>query len=494
MDAEPDSKLATSRGRLVLLLLCAVQFLDIVDSSILNVALPSIRADLAFTAQSVQWVLSGYLLTYGGFLLLGGRAADLIGRRRMLVAGTTLFAVCSLAGGLAVNPEMLIGARVLQGIGAAMMAPAGLSILTTTFNSATDRNRALGMWGAVSGLAAATGVFFGGVLSEGPGWRWVLLVNLPVCLIIIIAAHRLLPIDGPRDRVRDFDAAGAVLATGGMLVLVYTLVQAPEHGWDTVATLAGLASAAVLLLAFVGNELRHRNPLFPFTIFRIQGLAAADATQMFAFAGFVSMFFFLTLYMQNVLGYSPIEAGAAYLPVTAGIGIAAGVSARLFDRIGTRPVIVGGGLIAATAMFYLSRIPVDGAYLPDLLPGLLIVSIGLGAVFVGVTTAANAGVPSDRAGLAAGLLNSSQQLGAALGLAILTAIATSRTNDLLAARVPQPEAFTSGFQRALLVCGLFALAAAMIGLRAGSTRHPRRAGELGAPVPAGQRLESEGVA
>ncbi|MBF6177756.1 MFS transporter [Nocardia otitidiscaviarum] len=491
MVAETDSTLTSARGRLILLLLCAVQFLDIVDSSILNVALPSIRADLPFTAHGVQWVLSGYLLTYGGFLLLGGRLADLVGRRRMLVAGTVLFAACSLAGGLAVTPEMLVAARVLQGVGAALMAPAGLSILTTTFRSTADRNRALGVWGAVSGLAAATGVFFGGVLSDGPGWRWVLLVNLPVCLAIIAAAHRLLPADGPRERVRDFDAAGALLGTGGMLLLVYALVRAPEQGWTTAVTLACFAGAALLLAAFIGNELRHRNPLFPFSIFRVRGLAAADATQMLAFAGFVSMFFFLTLYMQNVLGFSPTQAGAAYLPVTVGMGIAAGVSAKLFERVGTRPVIVAGALIAAAAMFQLSRIPVGGDYRSDLLPGLLVVSIGLGAVFVAVTTAANAGVPADRAGLAAGLLNSSQQLGAALGLAILTAIATSRTNELLAGAAAPPEAFTAGFQRALFVCGIFALAAAVLALRAGELRIGKNRSDIDAATPA---VELKGMA
>jgi EmrB/QacA subfamily drug resistance transporter len=365
---------------------------------------------------------------------------------------------------------MLIGARVVQGIGAAMMAPAGLSILTTTFDKGTDRTKALGVWGAVSGLAAATGVFFGGVLSQGPGWRWVLLVNLPVCVLIVAGAYRVIPADARRVRSGSFDVLGAVLVTGGMLLLVYALIKAPERGWFTAHTIGELATAVILLAIFIVNELRHRNPLFPFSIFRVKGLGAADATQMISFAGFVSMFFFLTLYMQNVLGYSPIQAGAAYLPVTAGMAIAAGLSSQLFTRIGTRPVIVAGALIAAAAMSWLSRVPVHGSYLPDLLPGLVIVSIGLGAVFVGVTTAANAGVPADRSGLAAGLLNTSQQLGAALGLAIFSAIATARTNDLLATRTPQLEALTSGFHRALLACSAFALAAAMIALRAGNTR------------------------
>jgi EmrB/QacA subfamily drug resistance transporter len=442
--AQHGSFLATRRGRLTLLLLCAVQFLDVADSSIMNVALPSIRRDLGFSVQNLQWVLSGYLVTYGGLLLLGGRAADLLGRRRLLAAGTALFAACSLAGGLAVDAGMLLGARLGQGVGAALMAPAGLSILTTTFSQGTDRNRALGTWGAVSGLAAAAGVFLGGVLSQGPGWRWVLFVNLPVCALILAGAGRLLPGERQRARPASFDIPGAVLATAGMLLLVYALVRAPQQGWASVRTIGELATAGVALAAFTLTELRRRDPLFPFSIFRSRGLAAANATQMIAFAGFVSVFFFLTLYMQNVLGYTPIRGGSAYLPVTAGIAVAAGISAKLFARTGTRPVTVAGSLIAAAGIYYLSRIPVHGSYPASLLPGLVIMAVGLGAVLVAVTTAANAGVAPDQAGLAAGLLATSQQLGTALGLAIFSAIATARTSALLAARAPPAAALTGG--------------------------------------------------
>jgi EmrB/QacA subfamily drug resistance transporter len=486
------SFLATRRGMLTLLLLCAVQFLDIVDSSIMNVALPSIRRDLGFSQQSLQWVLSGYVLTFGGFLLLGGRAADLLGRRRLLVAGTGLFAVSSLAGGLAANAGMLIGARVVQGLGAAMMAPAGLSILTTTFTEGRDRTKALGVWGAISGLAAAAGVFLGGVLSEGPGWRWVLYVNIPVCVFVVAGAFRLVPGDRRRARLATFDVLGAVLVTAGMLLLVYALVRAPEVGWGTAHTIGELGTAGILLAAFVYNEQRSRNPLFPFSIFRIKGLAAADATQLIAFAGFISLFFFLTLYMQNVLGYSPIQAGSAYLPVTVGIVIAAGVSTQLIPRIGSRPVIVVGALIAASGMYYLSRVPVHGSYPTDLLPGLVIMSTGLGAVFVTVTTAANAGVPADKAGLAAGLLNTSLQIGSALGLAVFSALATTRTNDLLAGHTPGPEALTAGYQRALLASSIAVLAAALIALRATNTRGqapPSASAADGRPAPVPEAAE-----
>jgi EmrB/QacA subfamily drug resistance transporter len=463
------SFLATGRGKLILALLAAVAFLDFVDASIVNVALPSIRRDLGFSEQSLQWVPSAYLLTYGGFMLLGGRAADLLGRRRVLVAGTVLIGISSLIGGFAESEAVLIGARLAQGAGAAMMLPAALSILTTTFKEGSDRNKALGIWGAVGGLASAAGVLLGGLLTDGPGWRWVMFVN-PVAAVLVLGGIFWL-ISGERGRARlaDFDIRGAILATGGMLLLVFALVKAPDQGWGATLTIAELAAALALLAAFVAAELRSANPLLPLSVFRIRGLAAADTTQLIAFAGFLAIFFFLTLYMQTVLDYSPIQTGAAYLPLTFGVGVAAGIASQLLARVGTRPVIVAGALIASGGVYLLSRIPVDGSYLSDLLPGLLVVSLGIGAVFVGAATAANAGVPPDKAGLAAALLNASQQVGGALGLAIFSALATSRTTDLLASHASQAEALTSGFQRALLASSLFLLAAAFVALRITNT-------------------------
>jgi EmrB/QacA subfamily drug resistance transporter len=470
LPAEQPSFLATRRGKLTLAFLCMVGFLDFVDASIVNVALPSIRHDLHFSVQSLQWVLSGYLLTYGGFMLLGGRAADLLGRRRVLVTGMTVFALASLTGGLASDSAILIGARLVQGVGAAMMLPATLSILTTSFHEGKDRNTALGAWGAIAGLASAVGVFLGGLLTEDIGWRWVLWVNLPVCAVLLVATFRIVSGERPADRVKNFDALGAVLVTGGMLLLIYTLVKAPSVGWGTARTIAGLAGTGLLLLAFVANERRDSNPLVPLSIFRIKGLAAADATQVIAMAGFYSMFFFLTLYMQNVLGFSQLQAGTAYLPATAGVAISSGIASQLFARLGTRPIIVAGALISAGAVYWLSRIPVDGSYLGDLLPGLLIMSFGLGFVFVGVNTAANAGVPTDKAGLAAALVNTSTWLGGALGLAIFSVIATTQTQHLLATHASQPDALTSGFRHALVACSIFLVAAALIALRATNTR------------------------
>jgi EmrB/QacA subfamily drug resistance transporter len=468
--APQPSFLATRRGKLTLALLAAVAFLDFVDASIVNIALPSIRRDLHFSEQGLQWVPSGYLLTYGGFMLLGGRAADLLGRRRILVAGTVLIGVSSLIGGFAGSSGVLVAARLAQGLGAAMMLPAALSILTTTFREGSDRTKALGIWGGVGGLASAAGVLLGGFLTEGPGWRWVMFVNPVASVLVLGGIFWLISGDRRRARLADFDLRGAVLATGGMLLLVFALVKAPDQGWGSIRTLGELAGALALLAAFVVNERRRSNPLLPLSIFRVRGLAAADATQLIAFAGFLAMFFFLTLYMQNVLGYSPIQTGAAYLPVTFGVGVAAGITSQLLPRLGTRPMIVAGSLIAAGGVYWLSRIPVHGSYLADLLPGMIVMSLGLGAVFVAVTTAANAGVPAARAGLAAALLNASQQVGGALGLAIFSAIATSRTSHLLAGHTPPADALTSGFQRALLASSIFLLAAAVVALRIANTR------------------------
>jgi EmrB/QacA subfamily drug resistance transporter len=444
--------------------------MDVLDASILNIALPSIKNDLGFSQQSLQWVVNGYILTYGGFLLLGGRVADLLGRRRMLVTGLVVFAGSSLAGGLADSESLLVGARFAQGIGAAMLSPAALSSLTSTFRSTRDRNTALGVWAAVSGIGGAAGVLFGGLLTEGPGWRWVLFINVPFSAIAFLGAFALLKRERMPRRLANFDALGGFLVTGGMLLLVYALVKAPDVGWGATRTIAELSGSAVILVAFVVNELRARNPLVPLSILRVKGVAAADATQMVALAGFLPMFFFLTLYMQTVLHYSPIQTGTAYLPLTGGFIIAASISSQLFARIGTKPVVVLGAAIAAAGLYWLSRIPVDGSYLPDILPGLLIVSIGMGGVFTGLTTAANAGVDQDKAGLAAGLLNTGQQLGTALGLAILSALATARTTSLLDAGSGLAQAATDGYQRALLVGAGIVLAATVVALLTPNTR------------------------
>ncbi len=494
-----SSFLATRRGKLVLALLCAVAFLDFLDTSIVNVALPSIARDLHFSVQNLQWVLSGYVITYGGFLLLGGRLADLLGRRLILVTGTTLFGVASLAGGLAQNSGTLVGARLAEGIGAALMSPAALSILTTRFSYGTDRVKALGAWGAMAGMASVAGVFLGGVLSAGPGWRWVLFVNLPVCALVLVAAFRLIAADRPgasggRElRLATFDTPGALLGTGGMLLLIFALVRAPGDGWGAARTIGELAAAGALLIAFGVNEARQRHPLVPPSIFRLKGLAAADASQVIAMAGFYSAFFFLTLYMQNVLGFSPLRAGSAYVPVALMVAISAGIGTGLIPRTGSRPPMVAGALIAAGAVYWLSRIPVHGHYWTDLFPGLVIMGLGLGWVFVGVQTAANAGVPPSVAGLAGALINASTQVGAALGLAVFSAVATSRTNSLLAMHAAPDVAATAGYHRALLAGAVFLVATALIAVRAANTRGEPTSEITGVLVDDASRSNEPGI-
>jgi EmrB/QacA subfamily drug resistance transporter len=471
-DAGSRLVLRSALGVIILVLLCAVQFLDIADSAIVNVALPSIQHSLHFSQQNLQWVASGYILTYGGFLLLGGRLGDLLGRRRLLLIGLTVFAVSSLTAGLAGDSGLLVAARLVQGTGAALMAPAALSQLTTSFREGKDRNTALGVWGAISGIAAAAGVFLGGVISQGPGWRWVFFVNPPICVLVAVGALILLARDsGTGSRgAQAFDSQGAVLVTGGVLLLVYSLVRAPVSGWGSAPTIATLTGSAVLLAGFALNELRSRNPLLPFAILRVKGLVAADLTQLIAFSGFFSMFFYATLYMQEILHYSPLKAGAAYLPITAGFAVAGATASQLVTRIGTRPVVVAGCLIAAAGIYWVSRVPLHGSYVTGLLPGFIVMSLGAGSVFVSVTAAANAGVPSDKAGLAAGLLNSSQQVGSALGLAVLSAVAITHTGHLIAARVPHLVAADAGYHQALLVGSILMAAAAGLATRIGNTR------------------------
>src|ERR1700722_13104267 len=471
-----SSFLATRRGRIVLVFLCAVGFLDFLDTSIVNVALPSIQRDLHFSMQNLQWVVSGYIVTYGGFLLLGGRIADLLGRRRTLVSGTALFGLASLAGGLAPNAGTLVGVRLAQGLGAALMSPAALSLLTTSFSYGTDRVKALGAWGAVGGLSSVIGVFLGGVITAGPGWRWVFFVNLPVCAVVLTAAFRLIDGSHPGPFGRKgfdfstFDTVGAILGTAGMLLLIFGLVRAPDGGWGAATTIGELAGAGALLIAFAVNEARAANPLVPLPIFRIRGLGAADAVQVLAMAGFYSVFFFVTLYLQTVLGFSPTRAGAAYVPVALLVTVSAIIGSVLITRVGSRPLIVAGALIAAGGVYWLSRVPAHGFYFTDVFPGMMVMALGLGGVFVGVQTAANAGVPPALAGLASALINASFQVGAALGLAVLSAVAPPRTGSLLAAHTTPAVALSSGFHRALLVASVFLAAAALIGLRAANTR------------------------
>jgi EmrB/QacA subfamily drug resistance transporter len=423
-------------------------------------------------------VLSAYLLTYGGFMLLGGRLADLMGRRRLVVAGTSLFFASSVSGGAAQNAATLVGSRLAQGVGAAMMLPAALSILTTTFNHPVDRAKALGAWGALGGLASAVGVLLGGVLSDYLDWRWVFFVNPPVCLVVLFAIFQLLPADPPLHRGR-LDVIGAVLLTAGMLLLVYSIVEAPDKGWGEGRTIGGLIGAGALLLVFAIFEANQKHPLFPFSIFKIKGLGEADLTMVIAMAGFYAMFFFLTLYLQNVLGFSPVKAGLVYIPATFGVALTAGIGSKVMLKTGTRPLIVLGALLGAGGILWLSFIPVHGTWIGNIFVPLEIMSFGLGFVFVGVTIASQAGVPEQQAGLAAGMINASTWLGGALGIAIFSAIATSRTHHRLADGASQAAALTTGFRAALLASAISLFAAALIAVR---SRNATAADMTGADV------------
>jgi EmrB/QacA subfamily drug resistance transporter len=465
------SFLATRKGKLTLAFLCAVALLDFIGIAMVNFALPTIQRDLHFSQQNLQWVISGYTVTYGGFLLLGGRLADLLGRRLTLVIGTVVFAITTIIGGAAPNAGTLVGARLAQGLGAALMTPAGLSILTTSFNLGTDRVKALGAWGAMGGLSSVLGVFLGGVIAAGPGWRWVLYINPPICLVVIIAAYLLVSGDAPRrSGLASFDTPGALLGTAGMLLLIYALVKAPDNGWGSAATIGELAGAAALLVALVINELRHPNPVLPLSIFKIKGLAATDTAQALGLAGFNSAFFFITLYMQEVLHFSALRAGAAYVPIAAIVAVGSIGGSGLVPRLGTRPLIIAGAVIATGGLYWLSRIPVHGQYWTDIFPPMMIMGLGLGLVFVGVQIAGNAGVPPDKAGVAGALITASFQVGVALGLAVLSALATARTRSLLSAHHAAPDALVGGYTRALLACTFFVGAVALIGLRVANTK------------------------
>jgi EmrB/QacA subfamily drug resistance transporter len=480
------SFLATRKGQLTLGFLCVVALLDFTGIAIVNVSLPSIQRDLHFSQQDLQWVISGYVLTYGGFLLLGGRLADLLGRRLTLVLGTALFAITAVIGGAAPNAGTLVGARLAQGLGAALMTPAALSILTTSFNTGTDRVKALGAWGAMGGMGGVLGVILGGVISSGPGWRWVLYINAPLCAVVMIAAYLLISGEAPRrSGLASFDVPGAILGTAGMALLIYALVKAPDNGWGSGQTIGELAGAAVLLAALVVNELRHPNPVLPLSIFKIKGLAATDLANVLALAGFNSVFFFITLYMQEILHFSALRGGAAYVPVAAIVMISSIGGSGLVPRLGTRPLIIAGAVIATGGIYWVSRIPVHGYYWTDIFPPMMIMGLGLGLVFVGVQIAGNASVPPDKAGLAGALITASFQVGVALGLAILSALATARTSSLVTTRHALPDALVGGYTRALLAATFFVGAVVLIGLRAANTK--------GEP-PGGTPTEITGVA
>jgi EmrB/QacA subfamily drug resistance transporter len=478
-----ETAVAQDRRWIALVLLCVAQFVVVLDASIVNVALPTIGRALHFSESNLPWVVNAYVLTFGGFLLLGGRVSDVLGRRRVFMGGLALFALASLLGGLSSTSGQLIAARALQGVGAAMLSPAALSIVTTTFADGSERNRALGVWGAVAGSGGAAGVLLGGALTQGPGWRWVLWVNVPIGLIAAAIAPTLIAESRAQAR-RHFDFGGALSVTAGLSVLVYALVEANNAGWGSAQTLALLAVSAALLAAFVVIERRSAAPLMPFSIFRVRTVAGANVVGLLTGGSLFSMFFFISLYMQQVLGYDAIKAGLSYLPLAVSIIVAAGVASQLVTRVGFKPVLAAGMALIAAGLFWFSRISPHGSFLADILGPSLLAAVGLGFAFVPVTIAAVAGVRDRDQGLASGMINTSQQVGGALGLAILSAISTSVIGSAHD-RATQTSGFHSAFLAGAAIATLGFLASIVLIRRSDSRAHVALARAVPAAQPSG---------
>jgi EmrB/QacA subfamily drug resistance transporter len=456
---------AYDRRWLTLAIVGAAFFMTILDVAIVNVAIPSIQIDLHINEQTVQWVITAYAITFGGFLLLGGRMADLLGRKLIFLVGLALFTAASLVCGFANSSGVLISARAVQGLGAAIISPAALSIVTTTFREGAERNKALGIWGALGGSGAAAGVLFGGILTKYLGWEWIFWVNVPVGILVFALAVALVPESKADLGHHRFDAAGAVTVTGGLALLVYAISKAPDVGWGSARTILLLIASFAILAVFALIEVRSRSPLVPFRIFRLRTLLAANVVGFLLGAVIFANFFVLTLYVQQVLGWSALRTGVTFLATAGTTVIWAGVAQALTTRFGPRPVIVIGMLVLAAALAWYTQIPVDGHFWPDLLPAYVIFALGLAFAFVPVSIAAFMQVESDEAGLASGLLNTSQQVGGAIGVAVAATIFTTQATSLLKTGHSQAQAFTSGYQHAfwaLLALALAGAAAAFV--------------------------------
>jgi EmrB/QacA subfamily drug resistance transporter len=448
-----------------LTIVCAAFFMTILDVSIVNVALPSIGKSLHFSRDDLQWVITAYAITYGGFLLLAGRLADLFGRRRIFLIGVVIFTVASLFCGLAWSEGVLIASRAVQGVGAAVITPSALSIVMTTFEEGAERNKALGIWGALGGGGAAVGVIAGGVLTTYLSWRWIFFVNIPVGAIAFVLAPRFVR-ESRADEKKSLDVAGAVTVTAGLALLVYAVSKAPDHGWSSSWTLIRLAVAVALLLAFVGIEARAKDPLMPFHIFRIKTVAGANVCGLLLGAITFANFFLLTLYVQQVLGYSAIKTGLTFV-VTAGSAVIwAGLAQSLTTRFGVKPVLAAGFVAMTAGAIYYTQIPASGSFVSALLPGYLLIGFGLPFTFIPVSIAALAGVSHDEAGLASGLINTTQQIGGAVGIAVCASVSVSRFNQLIELHGPSyyKQAFTSGTALAFWVLVGISIAALIAGL------------------------------
>jgi EmrB/QacA subfamily drug resistance transporter len=452
MHQEPDP-----RRWEALALVCVAMFMTVLDVSIVNVALPSIKTSLDVAEKDLQWVVTAYAIAFGGFLLLGGRAADLLGRRRMFMVGITLFSVASLACGLSGSIGVLITARAVQGLGAAIISPATLSIIMTTFEEGSERNKALGIWGAMGGVGAAAGVLFGGILTEYAGWEWIFFVNVPVGVIVLLLTRSVIR-ESRIEGMRGFDFPGAATITSSLALLVYGISKAPDAGWASAQTIGVLVASGILLAAFVVIELRASSPMMPFRIFRVRSVTGANVCGLLLGAVIFSNFFLLTLYVQQILHYSALKAGLAFLATAGTVIPVAGLSQMLVTRIGPRPVLAIGFALITGAMLWYTQIPVDGKFLTDLLPGYLLMGVGMAFTFIPVSIAALAGVEHREAGLASGLINTSQQIGGALGVAIAATVALTHAKTLIASGQDPVSAQTSGFSLGFWVITAFSAA------------------------------------
>jgi EmrB/QacA subfamily drug resistance transporter len=457
----------------------------VLDVSIVNVALPSIQTDLGFTTEDLQWVVSGYALTFGGFLLLGGRAGDLLGRRTLFMVGLGLFLVTSLLAGLSTSSEMLIVARLLQGAAGAILSPSVFSIVTVTFAEGAERNKALGILGGIAGSGAAIGVLLGGVLTEYVGWEWIFFVNIPIAAVTLALVPRYVRESRADGLMRHFDSFGAVTVTASLMLLVFGLTQANRVGWGSAQTIGVFIGSAVLMAAFLGNETRSRSPLVPLGIFRRRTLTGANVVGFGLGTMIFGMFFLLSLYMQQVLGYSALKTGVGYLAVALTVVVSAAISQAFVTRLGVKPVLVTGMLLIGVGLVYFTQVSVAGSYFGDLLPGFLLIGVGMGFSFVPISIAALAGVQGPEAGLASGLINTSQQIGGALGLALLTTVATTHTTSALESGTARPEALTEGFSLGFWVAAGFALVALVTTLAVLRQEDLPAVGTQPAPAPAG---------
>ncbi|HEX7963004.1 MAG TPA: MFS transporter [Candidatus Saccharimonadales bacterium] len=453
---------------LILVLLALAQFMVVLDASIVNVALPALQHSFHLSPTNLQWVVTAYTLAFGGFLLLGGRAADLYGRRKVFLTGVAFFAIISLLDGLAVNSGMLIGLRAFQGLAGAFMSPAALSIVLVTYKEGHERNIALSIWGAVAAGGAAVGVLLGGILTQYLGWRWNFFINVPIAALVLLSAWKLIPKHESEETHNELDLPGAVSVTAGLMLLVYGLVKAPSVGWTAHSTLGFIGAAVALIIFFIWNESRARRPLMPLSIFKIRNITGANLTQMPVAAAMFSIFYFTSIYVQEILGFSPVRTGLAFLAVPITIAITATNAPRLIKKVGYKRILMVSPLIIATGMFILGHVPVHGDYFTHVLPGLVVMALGMGFTFVSTTVAATSGVPAREAGLASGLINTAQQLGGALGLAVLSGVAAASTTRYLHHTGGQPShaltntALVHGFHTAYFTASAFAVAAALV--------------------------------